>query len=139
MPYIVAIHDVSDPERFWGGAAEGIGSLPQGVTLHATYPRQGGSKAVCLWEGESMDAYARLWRAPQATRAATSSSRWTRSTRVPAVCPGRRRPAHSLLTLARDPSRFRVLSLAIPRPPLVRRRMLGWTEPPRLNCQTYTR
>jgi hypothetical protein len=56
MPYFVAIHDVSDPERFWGGAAEGIGSLPQGVALHATYPRHGGSKAVCLWEAESMDA-----------------------------------------------------------------------------------
>jgi len=55
MPYIVAIHDVSDPERFWSAAAE-VGSLPQGVALHATYPRQGGSKAVCLWEGESSDA-----------------------------------------------------------------------------------
>ena len=30
--------------------------------------------------------YGRLWRAPQATRAATSSSRWTRSTPVPSAC-----------------------------------------------------
>jgi hypothetical protein len=53
MPYFVAIHDVSDPERFWGGA--GGATMPQGVTLHATYPRQDGSKAVCLWEAESAD------------------------------------------------------------------------------------
>jgi hypothetical protein len=55
MPYFVAIHDVSDPERFWGGVAEGIGGMPQGVALHATYPSQDGSKAVCLWEADSVD------------------------------------------------------------------------------------
>ena len=56
MPYFVAIHNVSDPERFLGGAAEAMGGMPQGVILHVTYPGHGGSKAVCLWEGESMDA-----------------------------------------------------------------------------------
>jgi hypothetical protein len=54
MPYIAAIHDVSDPERFWSGAAEA--TLPEGVKLHATYPQQDGSKAVCLWEADSIEA-----------------------------------------------------------------------------------
>ena len=56
MTYVVAIHDVSDPERFWGGAAESLASLPQGVALRATFPQEGGAKAVCLWEADSVDA-----------------------------------------------------------------------------------
>ena len=59
MSYVVAIQDVSDPERFWSGAKEAVGRLPQGITLHATYPQQDGSKAVCLWEAESVDAVRR--------------------------------------------------------------------------------
>jgi hypothetical protein len=55
MPFIVAIHDVSDPARFWGSAAEGVGNLPQGVTLHSTYPQGDGAKAVCLWEADSVE------------------------------------------------------------------------------------
>jgi hypothetical protein len=56
MSYIVAIHDVSDPDRFWGGAAEALAQLPPAVTLHVTYPQQDGSRAVCLWEAPSVDA-----------------------------------------------------------------------------------
>jgi hypothetical protein len=55
MTYVVAIHTVSDPERFWGGAAEGIAQLPPGVVLHSTYPTPGGTRAVCLWEADSVD------------------------------------------------------------------------------------
>jgi hypothetical protein len=53
MAYIVAIHDISDPDRFWGAAD--LSALPSGVTLHASYPRGDGSRAVCLWEADSVD------------------------------------------------------------------------------------
>jgi hypothetical protein len=53
MAYIVAIHDISDPDRFWGAADPA--AIPPQVTLHATYPRGDGSRAVCLWEADSVD------------------------------------------------------------------------------------
>ena len=56
MSYIVAIHDVSDPDRFWGGAGETLADLPDGVTLRESYPQHDGSRAVCLWEAPSVDA-----------------------------------------------------------------------------------
>jgi hypothetical protein len=55
MSYIVAIHDISDPQRFWG-AADAATEFPPGIVLHATYPRGDGSRAVCLWEADSVDA-----------------------------------------------------------------------------------
>ena len=51
MTFIVAIHDISDPERFWSAAEPSI--IPSGVTLHGTYPTGDGKRAVCLWEAES--------------------------------------------------------------------------------------
>ena len=53
MTYIVAIHDISDPDRFWSAADPA--AIPAGVTLHATYPRGDGTRAVCLWEADSVD------------------------------------------------------------------------------------
>jgi hypothetical protein len=59
MGYIVAIHDISDPQRFWG-AADANSEFPPGITLHATYPRGDSSRAVCLWEADSVDAVRQL-------------------------------------------------------------------------------
>jgi hypothetical protein len=56
MAYIVAIHDVSDPDRFWSAATDAMPNLPPGLALHATLPSGDGSRAVCLWEAESVDA-----------------------------------------------------------------------------------
>jgi hypothetical protein len=56
MSFIVAIHDVSDPDRFWGGAGETLAQLPTGVTLLTSYPQQDGTRAVCLWDAPSVDA-----------------------------------------------------------------------------------
>jgi len=53
MAYIVAIHDVSDPDSFWGAA--GSLELPADVKIVSTYPRADGSRAVCLWEADSVD------------------------------------------------------------------------------------
>jgi hypothetical protein len=53
MAYIVAIHDISDPEAFWGAASSA--ELPSGVKILSTYPQEDGSRAVCLWEADSVD------------------------------------------------------------------------------------
>ncbi len=51
--HIVAIHEISDPQTFWG-AAEGL-DLPQGTTLHSAIPNNDGTRAVCVWESDSVD------------------------------------------------------------------------------------
>jgi hypothetical protein len=52
--HIVAIHEISDPQTFWG-AAEGMKNLPEGTTLHSAIPNEDGTRAVCVWESESVD------------------------------------------------------------------------------------
>jgi len=51
MTYVIAIHEIQDPEKFWGGNLD----LPEGVSLHGIYPRADGARAVCVWEGDSDD------------------------------------------------------------------------------------
>lgn len=51
--HIVAIHQISNPETFWG-AAEGL-NLPEGTTLHSAIPNEEGTRAVCVWESDSVD------------------------------------------------------------------------------------
>jgi hypothetical protein len=58
MAYIVAIHDISDPDRFWNAADPS--ALPPDIALHATYPRSDGSRAVCLWEADSVETVRNL-------------------------------------------------------------------------------
>ena len=51
--HVVAIHAISDPETFWGAAQEL--KLPDGVAIHSTIPNTDGSRAVCVWEADSVD------------------------------------------------------------------------------------
>jgi hypothetical protein len=55
VSYVVAIHTISDPERFWSSAAEAAPNLPSGVSLHSTFPQHDGTRAICLWEADSVD------------------------------------------------------------------------------------
>jgi hypothetical protein len=52
MAYFVAIHEIADPGRFWGGDLQ----LRPGMALHDIFPRGDASKAVCLWEADSADS-----------------------------------------------------------------------------------
>ena len=52
--YAIAIHTISDPERFWAGAQSL--EIPNGLTLHSTIGNQEGTKAVCVWEADSLDS-----------------------------------------------------------------------------------
>jgi hypothetical protein len=54
--YVVAIHSVSDPEAFWGGELE----MPDGTTLSTVAPNSDGTRAVCVWESDSVDTVQRL-------------------------------------------------------------------------------
>jgi hypothetical protein len=58
MTYVVAIHEIADPDRFWNAADPS--QIPAGITLHATYPQSDGSRAVCLWEADSVEAVRNL-------------------------------------------------------------------------------
>jgi hypothetical protein len=51
--YIVAIHSIANPEKFWDAAQ--TTPFPEGVTLHSTFPNADGTQAVCLWEAGSLD------------------------------------------------------------------------------------
>ena len=53
--YILVDHTISDPAAFWG-SAEQVMRMPPGVKLHQTFPTRDGTKAVCVWEAESIDA-----------------------------------------------------------------------------------
>ncbi len=50
--YIVAIHSISNPEKFWS-AAKTL-SIPSHVKLLSVFPSTDGAKGICLWQGESL-------------------------------------------------------------------------------------
>ena len=58
--YIVVEHQISDPGAFWSAAAAAAPHLPAGVSLHQTLPNAEGTRAVCLWEADSVDTVRNL-------------------------------------------------------------------------------
>jgi hypothetical protein len=53
--YVVVVHNISDPEKFWSTARGALeNGLPETITVHASFPDPGGTKAVCLWEASSI-------------------------------------------------------------------------------------
>jgi hypothetical protein len=54
---IVAIHRITDPEKFLSmDAGEVGGGGPPGVQGRQFFPAKEGSTAVCLWEADSIDS-----------------------------------------------------------------------------------
>jgi hypothetical protein len=49
--HVIAIHSISNPEAFWGGQLD----LPEGTTLPTVAPNADGTRAVCIWESDSVD------------------------------------------------------------------------------------
>jgi hypothetical protein len=56
--HVAVIHQISDPEKFWATASES--ELPEGITLHSALPNGDGSRAVCLWEADSLGTVKQL-------------------------------------------------------------------------------
>lgn len=56
--YITAIHQITDPEQFWQtvrSATPPAAEFPAGIVLHSTFADGNGTKAVCLWEADTVD------------------------------------------------------------------------------------
>ena len=58
--HIVAIHDISDPQKFQTRAVESMPLIPADVKLHYSLPSRTGSSCVCLWEADSVDTVKNL-------------------------------------------------------------------------------
>lgn len=57
MTYVVGIHEVDEPAAFWRVADPWL-LLGDEVRLHVTYPLVSGAKAICLWEGKTVEGVA---------------------------------------------------------------------------------
>ena len=52
--YVLVQHTISEPAAFWNSADPR--TLASKVKLHHTFPTPDGTRAVCIWEAESVDA-----------------------------------------------------------------------------------
>ncbi len=52
--YVLVQHTISEPAAFWNAADPNTIS-PQ-IKLHHTFPTPDGTRAVCIWEAESVEA-----------------------------------------------------------------------------------
>ncbi|UKJ06965.1 hypothetical protein [Solitalea lacus] len=50
---VIAHHNISDPESFWGAAEEITKKLPNNLKLHGVFPATDGKTGTCLWEAEN--------------------------------------------------------------------------------------
>jgi hypothetical protein len=53
--FIVVQHTISDPSVFWNSGPDRT-SLPKDVKLHHIFPTPDGTRAVCLWEADTIEA-----------------------------------------------------------------------------------
>jgi hypothetical protein len=54
---VVVQHRITDPETFFSSDAQDVAeNAPSGVQARQFFPSQDRSAAVCLWEGDSIDA-----------------------------------------------------------------------------------
>jgi len=54
--YVVVHHRISDPDAFWSGVREATPNIPEPYRIHHCLPNAEGTEAMCVWEGESLDA-----------------------------------------------------------------------------------
>ena len=55
--HVAVQHRISDPEEFFSADAQEVAeNAPPGVQARQFFPSQDRSAAVCLWEGDSIDA-----------------------------------------------------------------------------------
>lgn len=54
--FIVIQHQITNPEKFWTIAQEATSKLPAGLKLHSSLPNSDGTKAVCIWEANELNA-----------------------------------------------------------------------------------
>jgi hypothetical protein len=54
VAYVVGIHEIDEPVPFWRAADPWV-LIGQEVRLLCAYPLVSGAKAICLWEGETIE------------------------------------------------------------------------------------
>ena len=54
--FVVIEHSISDLESFWGAAETITDGMPESIKAHQFMPSANHEKAVCLWEGPSVEA-----------------------------------------------------------------------------------
>ena len=54
--YIIVQHKISDPKRFWEAVEAGMPKLPAHLKVRSVFPDGEGSRAVYLWEAETLSA-----------------------------------------------------------------------------------
>jgi hypothetical protein len=54
--YVVAIHEISNPDAFWGGQLD----LPKGTELSVVVPSDDGRHGVCIFKSDSVDTVRNL-------------------------------------------------------------------------------
>ncbi len=54
--FVVVNHAISDASKFWAIAKSATAALPAGYKVIHTFPSPDGRKAVCVWEGPSVEA-----------------------------------------------------------------------------------
>ena len=54
--HIVALHEISNPEAFWGGQLD----LPKGTELSVVVPSADGGRGVCIFTSDSLDTVRNL-------------------------------------------------------------------------------
>ncbi len=50
---VIAHHNISDPEAFWGAAEEVTKNLPANLKLHGVFPAKDGKTGTCVWEADT--------------------------------------------------------------------------------------
>jgi hypothetical protein len=53
--YVLIEHSISDPSGFWSAAESALSQLPPTVKLHHTFPTPDGTRAICVWEGQTIE------------------------------------------------------------------------------------
>ena len=54
--YVISIHEVSDPDKFWSGQLD----LPEGTELSIAAPSADGTRGVCVFKSDSVETVRNL-------------------------------------------------------------------------------
>ena len=53
--HVIAVHSITDPERFGAAVGPAIEKIPASMTLHSMFPSEDGTQAVCVWQAGSVE------------------------------------------------------------------------------------
>ena len=53
--YVLIEHRISDPDSFFSTAESALSQMPPTIKLHHTFPTPDGTRAICVWEGRTID------------------------------------------------------------------------------------